>query len=849
MEKLQPVPLCLPSNFKWNPQNKKLKVVHGAPRGDVVLCNEGLALLEGINDDLVVVLCITGPSRSGKSYFLSQMQDGVEFETGHSTTSKTTGIWIAVAPKFIKVNGANARLVLLDAEGLGSTSTVDDDGSNERWDRKMFTICALISSYLIYNSKGVPHSDDLDKLSFIEQFRTSLYGHSPPSGCMEDSIDVAPYFMWLIRDALLQPEIDGTECSWKTFIESSVLSIDEGSPTSRRNAIKTAIRSSFKYFNSYGLPPPSADLEVVQNLSSPKYEDSIRIFLTRLQEVKEEILSCLQVKEIKRHQLTGKQLATYLSSCVIAVNHQCEKFPIQSAWDSLLELKWNEIFKRSMEKYDKQANTIPFPVSTADVEKFHNTAGNEVRKDFIQFLSSNFDKESSESYKRKLEIALEEKLKGLHDRNQRESRRHCESLAVKLEKQYFEKVVQNINKHSYVELVNAKDTVMKEFLHHGKGIMLDEVKRELEDRMSAKISSLQPALILSIRDEIWEMYDKEVRVEVNPCLPLETDSLRIKHRSIAKHCIEQFEAKCRGCDTFHEVLSKLEKDLEKRLHSLEVTNFSRSRDACDKIMRSCKRTHFNLIWERVKEVSISDVLAAKKSVLDDYKKKAVGPARDEIERKYSEEMEDQLIRAKSLISENALDEARKEYKRKLDQLLKNGPLDIDEANQESRSAWENVQKCFQARCDGLGDSLQRVYKEKLNRVQDEIVNSFHQRNEQLSTESCEKLMTTLIRDILKPSIDKTEIFVSYEEKKQLILDKYEQDAKGPSRDKVRNEFVPKIDTDIKRAEQQRILRGLGIALDCAAAGFLVAPGVSKSAKVAATTFVATAKVGLNEFNK
>lgn len=137
---------------------------------------------------------------------------------------------------------------------------------------------------------------------------------------------------------------------------------------------------------------------------------------------------------------------------------------------------------------------------------------------------------------------------------------------------------------------------------------------------------------------------------------------------------------------------------------------------------------------------------------------------------------------------------------------------------------------------------------KLNRVQDEITKSFHRRNKQLSTDFCEKLMTSLIKTILKPSIDKIEMIVSYEEKRKLILEKYEKEAKGPSLDEVRDKFVPQIDADIQRGEQLRILRGMEIFVDCAAAGVAVAPGSGKSVKTAAAVLAAF-KVGINQFKK
>ena len=52
------------------------------------------------------------------------------------------------------------RVVLLDSEGISSVTTGGQD------DNQVFTLCVLLASLLIYNSKGVPKRTDLNELKY-----------------------------------------------------------------------------------------------------------------------------------------------------------------------------------------------------------------------------------------------------------------------------------------------------------------------------------------------------------------------------------------------------------------------------------------------------------------------------------------------------------------------------------------------------------------------------------------------------------------------------------------------------------------------------------------------------------
>ena len=129
-------------------------------RASLTICPIALELLETINKP-VAVLSIAGPTRTGKSYILSRFLDDPEaFELGHTMRSHTKGIWMSTSV----LDCSEYCILLIDTEGIDSAT---DTTSN---DAKILVSTLLMSSYFIYNSVGVPHNNDLEKMRSVLKF-------------------------------------------------------------------------------------------------------------------------------------------------------------------------------------------------------------------------------------------------------------------------------------------------------------------------------------------------------------------------------------------------------------------------------------------------------------------------------------------------------------------------------------------------------------------------------------------------------------------------------------------------------------------------------------------------------
>ena len=125
------------------------------------LNEEALQILRDISKPVAVV-SICGPYRSGKSYFLSQMiQRKDAFPASSSGPPCTLGIWMATSvlecDEFV--------VVFVDTEG---TNAAEGKFAIKHGDvKKTIIFCNLMSSYLIYNSRGAFRQEELENMRCV----------------------------------------------------------------------------------------------------------------------------------------------------------------------------------------------------------------------------------------------------------------------------------------------------------------------------------------------------------------------------------------------------------------------------------------------------------------------------------------------------------------------------------------------------------------------------------------------------------------------------------------------------------------------------------------------------------
>ena len=176
--------------------------------------NDGIEFLQKLSDKNISIISIIGPATSGKSFLATQLCGKINkgFEIGsieHRNECCTKGIWIWGKP-IIK---DNYYIIILDAQGFRT-----DTDENLEYSQKIFALCSLISSVVIYNYKKDDDSEDLNKISNAVFERSyELFNKLIPfleKVKLEDNDELSedvnklssshlPQYIWVYRDYLI----------------------------------------------------------------------------------------------------------------------------------------------------------------------------------------------------------------------------------------------------------------------------------------------------------------------------------------------------------------------------------------------------------------------------------------------------------------------------------------------------------------------------------------------------------------------------------------------------------------------------------------------------------------------
>ncbi|XP_051497525.1 guanylate-binding protein 1-like [Apus apus] len=224
-----PAPVCL---------------IENSPTKGLMVQREALQLLSKVSQPVVVV-AITGPYRTGKSYLMNRLAgERRGFSLGSSVQSQTKGIWMWCVRH---PRRPGHTLVLLDSEGLSDAKK--SDTKNDTW---IFVLTVLLSSTMIYNSKGTIDQNAMDQLHYVTKLTERIKLKAAPKKS-EDELDDShtfvsffPTFVWAVRDFTLQLQVDGEEISEDGYLED-ILKLKAGSSpeTQLYNHPRECIRQFF----------------------------------------------------------------------------------------------------------------------------------------------------------------------------------------------------------------------------------------------------------------------------------------------------------------------------------------------------------------------------------------------------------------------------------------------------------------------------------------------------------------------------------------------------------------------------------------------------------------------------
>ncbi|XP_032816173.1 guanylate-binding protein 3-like isoform X3 [Petromyzon marinus] len=213
------------------------------------------------------VVAIIGSSRTGKSYLLSRFFGWGKggFETGASTRPVTRGVWLWSREHPLR---PDARLVLLDTEGLDEPSTAE----GRDYDYKLFSLTVLLASCVLYNTVGKIQRSDIDALRIV--LKLSEYIRLKPAPGTHSGTghgeELAGSLCWVMRDFHLA--LDSTPDKYMEEAFSRFESSSEGK-------LVDSLRKYFPVRRCFPLSTPlanAAQLGELDNMSPSELNEDFR---------------------------------------------------------------------------------------------------------------------------------------------------------------------------------------------------------------------------------------------------------------------------------------------------------------------------------------------------------------------------------------------------------------------------------------------------------------------------------------------------------------------------------------------------------------------------------------------
>ncbi|XP_073705468.1 guanylate-binding protein 3-like [Garra rufa] len=407
--KCMPAPVCLIENNE---------------NGKLCVRKEAKDILDGISEPVVVV-SVVGLYRTGKSYLMNRLagqQSG--FALGNTIESKTKGIWMWCVPH---PNKEGHTLVLLDTEGLGDVQK--GDSKNDSW---IFCLAVLLSSTLVYNSRGTIDNTALENLHYVTELTEQIKIRSAEAADEDEGEDSEfvrffPSFIWVVRDFTLDLEINGKKVTEDDYLEHA-LQLKKGlnKKISDYNLPRQCIKRYFPSRKCFVFPLPVDSQKDMTRLESLRDQDLAQQFLEVTGHFCNHMFVNSAVKTLKGgHIVTGQMLRRLVEIYVDTISSG-EVPCLDNAVHVLANLENQAAVREALQVYQNGMKEVKsmLPVSienmTCEHQKFSNLATSE-------FTKRSFKDENKE-YMKNLEEAVGNFYVDLLEENEMASERKCRDL-------------------------------------------------------------------------------------------------------------------------------------------------------------------------------------------------------------------------------------------------------------------------------------------------------------------------------------------------------------------------------------------------------------------------------------
>ncbi|XP_049341129.1 guanylate-binding protein 1 [Astyanax mexicanus] len=516
----------------------------------------------------VMVVSVVGLYRTGKSYLMNRLAGKrTGFALGSTIESETKGIWMWCVPH---PNKPDHTLVLLDTEGLGDVKK--GDSKNDTW---IFCLAVLLSSTLVYNSRGTIDNIALEQLHFVTQLAEHIKVKSPtPAEGVENKeeeeeedsqfVKFFPNFIWAVRDFSLELTTREKGPIKEDEYLDNALQLKKGisQKISDYNVPRQCIRSYFPSRKCFVFPMPATpeSMSKLENLGEANLHPG---FLEVSQRFCDHVFTESRVKTLKGgHRVTGRMFSHLVRLYVETIssgNMPC----LENAVVTLAQIENQAAVQEGLKVYQSGMAQVrsSFPVSADDILDEHQK--------WSQMATTEFMKRSFQDQEGKYISLLTEKVdehySELLGENASSSEQRCWQLLSKLSKDLNDgrQKGEYTKPGGYAIYCSHRDSVISQYQSQpGKGVKAEDV---LEAFLSE--TNVEANFILQADNSLKEK-DKEIQKQREKAALEEQQkkALEEKHKELQR--AQQVEGK-RHEERMQQMETKFEEEKRLQVEELE----------------------------------------------------------------------------------------------------------------------------------------------------------------------------------------------------------------------------------------------------------------------------------------
>ena len=183
-------------------KDEPIQLLNVNENGIIDITTEATDYLNSLKKEKLCILSIIGPRNSGKSKLLNSF---LKTDNNGFNISETKGLWIWGKPLELE---NNKKLLILDCQAL----------ENDDVSLRLFLICELLSTFIIYNTKGEINDNLInDFFKFLDVSKTiNIYSQGNKKNTITNLSNYLPDLLWIMN------EYENKEISSDNYFENII---------------------------------------------------------------------------------------------------------------------------------------------------------------------------------------------------------------------------------------------------------------------------------------------------------------------------------------------------------------------------------------------------------------------------------------------------------------------------------------------------------------------------------------------------------------------------------------------------------------------------------------------------